>query len=79
MDPFGSTMQFIEAMARDVADWFKLDESVVAQRVQRSQYDGVTINPKTGKAYPYAQNYRDREVQTNAMDGDLRYFTNGGK
>jgi hypothetical protein len=79
MDPYSSTIDFLTAMVRDTPDWWKRDESEVAQRTQRSQYDGVTIDEKTGKPYPYAQNYRDREIQTNAMDADLQYYTHGGR
>lgn len=79
MDPFTATTRFLEVMLRDAADWFAMDEPVVCQRVQRSQFDGVTINPSTGKPYILAQNYRDREAQTNALASDLLYFTHGGK
>ena len=78
MDPYTATIRFLTVMLRDVPDWFTLDESTVAQRTQRSQFDGIKIDPATGKPYPFAQNYKDRQAQTDALAADLNYFTNKG-
>jgi hypothetical protein len=78
MDPFTATARFLTVMIRDVADWATADESAVAQRTQRSQFDGVKIDPATGKPYPFAQNYKDRQAQTDALAADVLYFTNKG-
>ena len=75
MSPYTATGRFLAAMLRDAPDWFTTtDEAVVCQKVQRSQFDGVTVNPATGKPYVFAQNYRDRTAQTLALEGDLLYF-----
>jgi hypothetical protein len=79
MDPYIAATRFLEQMLVKVPAWMSLEDWDVAQRVQQSQFDGVTINPQTGKPYPYAQNYKDREVQTLAMEKTLRYYTDGGK
>ncbi len=79
MDPYIATTRFLVRMLENAPDWMKLQDWDVAQKVQGSQYDGIRIDPKTGKPYPYAQNYKDREVQTLALEKDHRYFTNGGR
>lgn len=66
MDPFTATSRFLAELVK-VPDWWTLDESDACQRVQRSQFDGVTR--------PYAQNYRDRTAQTDAVAADPLYFT----
>jgi len=76
MNPETATTRFLEHMVSEVADWLGRDEPDVCQRVQRSQFDGETINSKTGQPYPYAQNYKDRQAQTDALAADLAYFTN---
>jgi hypothetical protein len=76
MSPFTATTRFLSAMLGDAPNWYtEQDEAVTCQRVQRSQFDGVKINPATGKPYPYAQNYRDRTAQTLAVEADMLYFT----
>lgn len=78
MDPYTATVRFLSAMVRDASDWFTAEEAAVCQRVQRSQFDGVKIDPATGKPYPFAQNYKDRQAQTDALAADLQFFTNKG-
>lgn len=75
MDPFTATHRFLGRMLTNAPDWQTIDEAVVCQRVQGSQFDGVTIDKRTGKPYPYAQNYRDRAAQTLALEEDLAYFS----
>jgi hypothetical protein len=75
MDPFVATHRFLERMLVNAPDWLTLDESTICQRVQQSQFDGVTIDKRTGKPYPYAQNYRDRDAQTDALEADLVFFS----
>jgi hypothetical protein len=79
MDPYIATTRFLDRMLQNAPSWFTTDEAEVAQMVQGSQYDGVTIDPVTRKPYPFAQNYRDRDAQTAAMERDLSYYGNGGK
>lgn len=78
MDPYTATIRFLTVMLRDVKNWFDLDESAVCQYTQRSQFDGVKIDPATGKPYPFAQNYKDRQAQTDALAADVLYFTHRG-
>lgn len=78
MDPYTATVRFLTVMLRDVKNWFDLDESAVCQYTQRSQFDGSKINPATGQPYPFAQNYKDRQAQTDALAADTLYFTNKG-
>lgn len=79
MNPYVATGRFLATMVGNTPGWFVTDESTVCQNTQGSQFNGVKINPATGKPYPFAQNYKDRQVQTDAMDLDLLYYTNGGK
>lgn len=79
MDPYISTMRFIDHTETNTPDWFArakdaVGESDVCQRTQGSQFDGKTINPKTGKPYPYASNYLARSAQVDALEKDLHYF-----
>jgi hypothetical protein len=78
MDPYTATMRFLKAMVHDVPAWFTTTESTVCQLVQRSQFDSITIDLRTGKPFPFAQNYIDREPQTNALALDELYFQHGG-
>lgn len=78
MDPWVAATRFLEQMLVKAPAWMSLEDWDVAQRVQQSQYDGVKIDSRTGKPYPYAQNYKDREVQTLAMEKNPRYYTDGG-
>lgn len=78
MDPFIATQRFLTAMLRDAPNWLTDNESSSAQRTQRSQFDGIKIDPSTGKPYPFAANYQARQAQTDALDADLQYFTNRG-
>lgn len=48
------------------------------QRTQRSQFDGVTINPNIGKPYPFAANYLARETTARQLLANPRFFTEGG-
>lgn len=78
MSPFTSTWRFLTAMLVDAPGWFTDEnESFTCQKVQRSQYDGVTIDKSTGKPYPFASNYSapHRTTQTLALEKDLLYFT----
>jgi hypothetical protein len=79
MDSYIATTRFLTEMLVSAPSWFTLDEAEVCQMVQRSQYDGVTIDPSTGKPYAFAANYRDRDAQTLALEKDPEFFTNGGK
>lgn len=79
MDPYIATTRFLDRMLQNAPGWFTTDEAEVAQMVQGSQFDGVTIDPKTGKPYPYAANYRQRDAQTAAMEKDPLFYTNGGR
>lgn len=84
MDPYTSTIRFWEHTLMNTPDWFTRaatddGEAEVCQRTQGSQFDGRTINPATGQPYPYAQNYKDRQSQTDAMDLTMRYYTEGGR
>lgn len=79
MDPYTATTRFLERMLTNSPDWLTVNESTTAQRVQQSQFDGIKINPATGKPYPFAQNYQDRQAQTDALDADLLFFQHGGK
>lgn len=78
MSPYISTQRFLNAMLRDAPNWMTDNESSTAQRVQRSQYDGVTIDPNTNQPYPFAANYQARTEQVDALAADLRYFANHG-
>lgn len=75
MSPAIATRRFLDRMLIDAPDWFVADEPGTCQHVQRSQFDGVTVNPATGKPYPFAQNYRDRDAQVSALIADQMYFT----
>lgn len=78
MSPFTATWRFLTALLVDVPNWYTdTDEPASCQKVQRSQYDGITIDPKTGKPYPFAGNYADprRTAQTLALEKDPLYFT----
>ena len=74
MDPFTATTRFLQGMLRNAPGWFGMAEASVCQETQQSQFDGKRINPATGKPYPYAQNYIDRETQTNLVDENSNYF-----
>lgn len=78
MDPYTATVRFLTVMIRDVSDWATAEESAVCQRVQRSQYNGTSIDPKTGNPYPFAANYLARQNQTDALTVDPLYFTHRG-
>lgn len=78
MDPYTATVRFLVEMLKYASDWVTSDEAAVCQRVQRSQFDGVKIDPTTGKVYPFAQNYKDRQAQTDALAADTLYFVNRG-
>lgn len=78
MDPFTATQRFLAVMVRNTPGWFVGDESTTCQNTQGSQFDGITIDPKTGKPYPFAQNYREEQNRVDAMELDLSYFGNGG-
>lgn len=78
MDPFTATVRFLSRMIVNSPHWFIEDESTTCQWVQQSQFDGVKIDPATGKPYPFAQNYKDRQAQTDALAADPNYFTNKG-
>lgn len=73
-----STQAFLTEMLRSAPDWLTANESSTCQRTQKSQFDGATIDPGTGKPYPFAQNYIDRQAQTDALEADLQYFTHHG-
>lgn len=75
MSPFTATVRFLTAMLRDAPTWLTDNESSTAQRVQRSQFDGIKIDPSTGKPYPFAANYQARTAQTDALAADPLYFT----
>lgn len=84
MSPYTSTIRYWAHTLANTPDWYvraQTDdgEADVAQRTQGSQFDGKTIDPRTGKPYPYAQNYKDRQTQTDAMDLTMKYYTEGGK
>jgi hypothetical protein len=77
MDATLSTRAFLRELMATVPDWMTAagkDEATVCQRVQRSQFDGVTIDPATGKPFVFAANYRARENQTNALALDGEFF-----
>lgn len=78
MDPYTATSRFLNEMLNLVPDWFDRNEPDVCQRVQRSQFDGVTIDPHTGFPYPYAVNYAARQSQTDALEANPLFFTEGG-
>lgn len=75
MDAYGSTTEFLKGMLRDAPDWLTDNESNTCQRVQKSQFDSVTIDPSTGKPYPFGSNYAARQAQTDALEADPLYFT----
>lgn len=75
MDPYTATVRFMTKVPQNSPYWFTVDESTTCQLVQQSQYDGVKIDPKTGKPYPFAANYQARQTQTDALASDLLYFT----
>jgi len=78
MDQYTATVRFLTAMLRDAPSWLTDNESTSAQRVQRSQFDGVHIDPATGQPYPFGANYQARSAQVDALAADVRYFTNHG-
>lgn len=78
MDPYTATVRFLQHMVANTPDWFDRNEPDVCQRTQGSQFDGKTVDPHTGFPYPYAVNYAARDSQTDALEADPRYFTNGG-
>lgn len=78
MDPYTATVRFLTAMLRDAPNWLTDNESNTCQRVQRSQYDAITIDPSTGKPYPFGSNYAARSAQVDALEADLQYFANHG-
>lgn len=75
MSPYVATQRFLTAMLRDVPDWYGVDESTVCQLTQRSQYDGRTVDPGTGKPYLFAANYQARTSQVNLLEVDPFYFS----
>lgn len=81
MDPYITTNRFLTSMLALVPTWFdpNLDESSVCQQVQRSQFNGKTIDPNTGQPYPYAANYKAEDAATDALEADPLYFTKGGR
>lgn len=74
MDPFTATVRFLTAMLRDAPNWLTDNESRSAQLTQRSQFDGIHIDPTTGKPYPFGANYEARTSQVNALEADPLYF-----
>jgi hypothetical protein len=78
MDPYESTRRFLTRMMVNVPKWGDptVPESFVCQWVQQSQFDGKTVDPKTGRPFPFAQNYIDRQTQTDALEADPLYWTN---
>lgn len=78
MDAYGSTTEFLKAMLRDAPNWLTDNESSTCQRVQKSQFDGITIDPSTDKPYPWAANYQARQAQTDALAANPAYFANHG-
>jgi hypothetical protein len=79
MDPFTATVRFLTAMLRDAPNWLTDNESTSAQRTQRSQFDGVHIDPATGKPYPFGANYQARSAQVDALEADRLFFQHGAK
>ena len=79
MDPYEATRRFLATMVENTPNWFDVEEAIICQNTQQSQFDGKIIDPKTEKPYPFAQNYKDREDQTNRLEEDVLFFTNGGK
>lgn len=79
MDPFTATIRFLTAMLRDASSWLTDNESSTAQRTQRSQFDGVHIDPATGKPYPFGANYQARSAQVDALEADRFFFQHGAK
>lgn len=79
MDPFTATVRFLTAMLRDAPDWLTDNESTTAQRVQRSQFDGVHIDPATGQPYGFGANYQARSAQVDALEADPLFFQHGAK
>lgn len=75
MDPFTAATRFLEHMLTNAPNWLTDNESNTCQRIQQSQFDGATINPATGKPYPFGANYAQRSAQTDALEQDLLYFT----
>jgi len=78
MDPYTATQRFLAAMLRDAPTWLLDNEATTCQRVQRSQYDAVHIDPQTGKPYPFGGNYQARSAQTDALEADPLYFAHLG-
>jgi hypothetical protein len=78
MDPFTATVRFLTAMLRDAPDWLTDNESNSCQRVQRSQFDSVTIDPSTGKPYGFGANYAAKTAFTDALEADSQYFAHHG-
>jgi len=79
MDPFTATIRFLTAMLGDAPDWLVANEATTAQRVQRSEFDGVTIDPATGKPRPFGANYQARSAQVDALEADRLFFQHGAK
>lgn len=79
MDPYTATVRFLTSMRGGTPDWAHRDEPDVCQRTQRSQFDGVTVDPSTGEPYLYAANYRGRQTQVDALEADPLFFTHGGQ
>jgi hypothetical protein len=77
MDARASTGLFLDKLVARPG-WLEREPWVVAQEVQRSEYDGRTL--PDGRVLVFGQNYRDRLAQTErALIGGPRYFTDGGK
>lgn len=71
LDPYTATWRFLAALP---FGWVDMAEATACQLVQRSQYDSVTIDPGTGKPYVWAQNYIDRDADTNDLEVDPKFF-----
>jgi len=79
MDPFTATIRFLTAMLGDAPAWLTDNESTTEQRVQRSQFDGVTIDPKTGQPFPFGANYAAKTAEVDALEADRLFFQHGAK
>jgi hypothetical protein len=79
MDPFTATVRFLTEMLKYAPNWLTDNESSSAQRVQRSQFDAVRIDPATGLPYPFGANYQARSAQVDALEADRLFFQHGAK
>jgi hypothetical protein len=78
MDPYTATARFLAVMLTNAPDWLTANEASTCQRVQQSEFDGTTIDPKTGLPFVFGANYQARSAQVDALEADPQFFAHHG-